>query len=245
MPLAREVEALLESGMLSAQTDEKARAEMLAEAGWCRQEARRKVLRIYGNNILVDCTEGMNVAEILEHLVLGFESVMDAGVLTGSPVSGARIEIHNGTRWHQERAHRGPAQMVDPARRAFLAALLSAEPHLAEPILEVSVQVPDTLAQKVCSALKQRRGVITGYESDRLVTVVAHVPVDASFGMSNELRKETHGYAFPQCSFSQWQQVPGSPLEPQTLAAAMLNKTRTRKRLPDELPLLKDLVDKL
>jgi len=243
--LTPEVEALLESGILSAQTDEKARSEMLADHGWCRQEARRKVLRITGNNILVDCTQGLNVFEILEHLANAFDTVMDSGVLTGSPVSGVRMEIHDGTRWHQERAHRGPAQMVDPARRAFLAALLTAQPHLSEPILEVCVQVPENMAQKVCSVLKMRRGTIIGYDSDRLVTVVALVPVDTSFGMSNELRKETHGYAFPQCTFSQWKQLPGSPLEPNTLAASMLDKTRTRKQLPASLPLLKDLADKL
>lgn len=245
VPLSPEVESLLETGTLTPQTEEKRRSEMLAELGWDRTEARRKVLRISGNNILVDCTDGLNVSEILEHLSNAFDSVMASGVLTSSPVSGVRMEIHNGTRWHQERVHRGPAQMVEPARRAFLASLLTAQPLLCEPILEVKVQVPEKWAQKVCSVLKLRRGIIIGYESDRLVTVLAHVPVDASFGMSSDLRKETSGYAFPQCAFSEWKQIPGYPTQPNTLAGSMLNKTRTRKMLPEDLPTLKDLADKL
>lgn len=203
------------------------------------------MLRISGKNILVDCTEGLNVQEVLEHLAHGFDSAMDSGVLTGSPVTGVRMEIHDGSKWHHERTHRGPAQMVEPARRAFLAAILTAEPLLREPVLEVRVQVPEHLAQKVCAELKRRRGMIIGYESERLVTVVAHVPVDESFGMACELRKETSGYAFPQCAFCEWKEIPGNPMEPGNLASVMVSKSRARKRMPEALPLLKDLADKL
>ena len=135
--------------------------------------------------------------------------------------------------------------MMEPARRAFLAALLSASPRLREPILEVKVQLPEVWAQKAISVLKQRRGVLTGYSLDRLVTVEAHVPVDASFGLSGELRKETSGYAFPQCSFCEWKDIPGDPLKSHNLASTMVNKTRARKGLAAALPQLCDLVDKL
>jgi len=36
----------------------KERAEVLARCGWDRTEARKKLLRIIGSNVLVDCTEG-------------------------------------------------------------------------------------------------------------------------------------------------------------------------------------------
>ena len=245
VPLSAEVEELLESGTLSEQTEEKNRAEMLADRGWDRNEARRKVLRISGNNILVDCTEGLDMQQVAEHLISAFDQVTDAGVLTSSPVAGVRIELHDGTRWHKERTHRGPNQMVDPARRAFLAAMLSAEPALREPILECKVQLPEAMAQKACSVLKQRRGLITGYTMDRLVTVEGRIPVDESFGLSGELRKETAGYAFPQCAFCEWRQIPGEALGADNLASAMVNKTRARKGLSASLPKLSDLSDKL
>lgn len=245
VPLSAEVEELLESGTLSEQTEEKNRAEMLADRGWDRNEARRKVLRISGNNILVDCTEGLDTQQVAEHLISAFDQVTDAGVLTSSPVAGVRIELHDGTRWHKERTHRGPNQMVDPARRAFLAAMLSAEPALREPILECKVQLPESMAQKACSVLKQRRGLITGYTMDRLVTVEGRIPVDESFGLSGELRKETAGYAFPQCAFCEWRQIPGEALGADNLASAMVNKTRARKGLSASLPKLSDLSDKL
>jgi len=246
VPISEEVEALLEQGTLTNDTDEKQRADLLsADPGWDRSEARRKVLRISGNNILVDCTEGLNMQEVMEHLAVAFDSVMVGGVLTHSPTAGVRMEIHDGTRWHKERTHRGPAQMVEPARRAFMATLLTASPRLREPIFRVQVQVPEAMAEKVCSTLKQRRGVITGYSVERLATVEAHVPVAQSFGVSGELRKATAGYAFPMCEFCKWKEIPGDPLLPDSLASATVDKTRARKKMPAKLPVASDLMDKL
>lgn len=245
VPLSVEVEELLDSGELTQSTDDKTRSDLLSQCGWDRSEARRKVLRITGSNVLVDCTEGLSMQDILEHLANAFDSVVTSGVLCNSPVVGVRLEIHDGTRWHKERTHRGPNQMVEPARRAFLAALLTAEPRLREPILQCKVQVPETQAQKVCAVLKKRRGVITGYDTERLATVEAHVPVDESFGLSEELRKETSGYASPQCAFSKWQEIRGDPRQPDNLAAVMMNKTRERKRLPEAMPMLSELADKM
>ena len=126
-------------------------------------EARKKVVRISGSNMLVDCTTGLNINEVLEHLASAFDAVMAAGVLTGSPVVGVRMEIHDGTKWHKDRKHRGPAEIVPAATRAFKATLLTASPRLREPIFEVKVQVPEAMADKTCATLKKRRGVITNY----------------------------------------------------------------------------------
>jgi len=183
--------------------------------------------------------------EVMEHLGAAFDYVCSSVVLTNSPLTGVRLELHNNPRWHKEPTHRGPAQMETPARRAFLAALLTAEPSLKEPIFDITVQLPDNLADKAIGALKQRRGVITGYEVDRLATIEARVPVEASFGLSGELRKVTSGHAFPQCAFAAWEDVPGDPKEPESLAGVALAKTRVRKGLPTELPTLEDLSDRL
>ena len=86
---------------------------------------------------------------------VAFDPVPRAGPLSDSPVAGVVIEIHEGTRWHQERTHRGPAQMVEPARRAMLASMLTATPQLREPIFNVQVQVPEVIADRVIGALKQ------------------------------------------------------------------------------------------
>lgn len=245
VPLDMATEDLLERGVVTQQTDEKTRSEEFAAVGWDRNEARKKVARISGSNVLVDCTTGLNINEVLEHLAAAFDSVIAAGVLAGSPVVGVRMEIHEGTKWHKDRKHRGPAEMVPAATRAFKATLLTASPRLREPIFEVKVQVPEAMADKTCSVLKQLRGDIRQLEYDRLITVEAHVPVEESFGLSGELRKVTAGYAFPQCAFSHWREIPGNPLEAGNLASAVVEKTRTRKRLPPQVPTVESLEDKL
>lgn len=245
VPLDEDTIAALGSREVTSDTPEKNRAEVLARCGWDRTEARKKLLKITGTNVLVDCTEGLDMQEVIEHLGAAFDFVCHSGILTNSPVTGVRLELHNGTKWHKERTHRGPAQMETPARRAFLGALLLAEPGLLEPIFDISVQLPDSLADKACSVLKQRRGMITGYTVDRLALVEARVPVEASFGLSGELRKVTAGHAFPQCAFAAWEAMPGDPKDPESLAGAALNKTRARKGLSVDVPTVEDLTDRL
>eukprot|EP00658_Telonema_sp_P-2_P016651 TRINITY_DN16462_c0_g1_i1.p1 TRINITY_DN16462_c0_g1~~TRINITY_DN16462_c0_g1_i1.p1 ORF type:complete len:620 (+),score=173.95 TRINITY_DN16462_c0_g1_i1:390-2249(+) len=82
VPLSAETEELLESGALTDQTEELRRADLLEGVGWCRSEARRKVLKICGSNVLVDCTEGLAIHEVADHLVSAFEAVTHGGVLT-------------------------------------------------------------------------------------------------------------------------------------------------------------------
>ena len=95
--------------------------------------------------------------------------------------------------------------MLDPARRSFLAALLSAEPGLLEPIFEVKVRLPETMADKACSVLKQSRGSVTSYEIERQALVTTRVPVDAAFGLSEKLRGATSGNARSECAFVAWE----------------------------------------
>lgn len=245
VPLDAATEELLEQGAVSQATDEKTRSEALAAVGWDRNEARKKVVRITGSNVLVDCTTGLNINEVLEHLATAFDAVMANGVLTGSPMVGVRMEIHEGTKWHKDRKHRGPAEMIPASTRAFKATLLTAAMRLREPIFQVKVQVPEAMADKTCATLKKRRGIITDYSADRLATVEAHVPVEESFGLSGELRKVTSGYAFPQCAFCEWREMPGDPLVPENLASDAVEKTRARKHLPPQPPTVASLEDKL
>ena len=78
----------------------------------------------------------------MEHWSVAFDQCCLHAPLSNSPLVGARIELHEGTRWHKERTHRGPPQMVEPARRAFLAAILSATPALLEPVFEACALGP-------------------------------------------------------------------------------------------------------
>ena len=55
----------------------------------------------------------------------------------------------------------------------------------------------------------------------------------------------TSGQAFPQCVFDHWQLLPGSPLQPQSKAAAIVHDIRIRKGLAEKVPSLDNYADKL
>ena len=65
------------------------------------------------------------------------------------------------------------------------------------------------------------------------------------FFMTSDLRAATGGQAFPQCVFDHWQQFPGDPLEPKTLANTTVLNIRTRKGLRPDIPALDSFFDKL
>ena len=73
----------------------------------------------------------------------------------------------------------------------------------------------------------------------------AHLPVAESFGFTSALRQATSGRAFPQCSFSHWDQLGGDPLEEGSKANVVCEAVRKRKGIKPGVPALDNFVDKL
>ncbi len=116
-----------------------------------------------------------------------------------------------------------------------------------EPVFLVDVQCPSTVIGDLTAVLKKRRGAILSDEvtmDGSLHNLRAHLPVARSFGFNGEARGATSGRAFPQVSFSHWQTVASSPLEPGTEAHATVTASRERKRLkPSAVPVAADFLD--
>jgi len=55
----------------------------------------------------------------------------------------------------------------------------------------------------------------------------------------------TQGQAFPQCVFSHWQLMPGSPLDPTSKVNTIVKAVRKRKGLSEEIPTLDRFLDRL
>ena len=82
-------------------------------------------------------------------------------------------------------------------------------------------------------------------EGTPLNTVIGELPVTESFGITTELRSETSGFAFAQMVFSKWQRVPGSPNNPESLAAQYIAEARKRRGMKENIPTVEDYSDKL
>ncbi|TPP48135.1 Elongation factor Tu GTP binding domain family protein [Leishmania donovani] len=232
--------------------DPKVRARFLADNyEWDVQEARK--IWCYGPdnrgpNVVVDVTKGVqNMAEMKDSFVAAWQWATREGVLCDENMRGVRVNVEDVT-MHADAIHRGGGQIIPTARRVFYACCLTASPRLMEPMFVVDIQTVEHAMGGIYGVLTRRRGVIIGEENrpgTPIYNVRAYLPVAESFGFTADLRAGTGGQAFPQCVFDHWQEYPGDPLEPKSLANTTTLAIRTRKGLKPDIPGLDQFMDKL
>jgi elongation factor G len=84
-----------------------------------------------------------------------------------------------------------------------------ARPALLEPVMNVTVSVPDQYMGDITGDLNHRRGRILGVETaDGMQAIKAQVPQAELFKYSSELRSMTGGRASFEMEFSHYEQVP-------------------------------------
>ena len=77
---------------------------------------------------------------------------------------------------------------------AFKEAMKKADPVLLEPIMKVSVVVPEEYMGTVIGDFSSRRGMVKGQEVDGgIARLVAEVPLSNMFGYATDLRSKTQG----------------------------------------------------
>jgi len=106
-------------------------------------------------------------------------------------------------------------QVMNGVREAIRRAVLGAAPRIAEAQLAVTVHVAADGLGGTYNVLGRRRGRVTreALLDDRasVFVVDAEVPVGASFGFADALRKSTSGVARPQMVFARWAPVAADP----------------------------------
>jgi elongation factor G len=121
----------------------------------------------------------------------GIRGAMMAGTLAGYPVVDVKVTLYDGS-FHEvdssEMAFRIAGSM------SFKEASRKAAPILLEPIMKVSVTVPEDYMGDVIGDLSARRGTISGIDDSAGVKQInAFVPLSEMFGYSNDLRSKTQG----------------------------------------------------
>jgi len=197
--------------------------------------------------MVTDCTVGVQyLNEIKDSVVAGWQWVTKEGPLCDETLRDVMIKIQDVT-LHADTIHRGGGQIIPTARRAFLAAMMTAQPRLMEPIFMVEIQCPENAMGGVYSSLNRKRGTVVE-ESNRpgtpLYNVKAYLPVSESFGFTGFLRQNTAGQAFPQMVFHHWEVMNGDPFSDEKIIEIVL-AARKRKGLKETIPPLNDFEDKL
>ena len=141
----------------------------------------------------------------------GFQKSLEKGVLTGSPITGVRVAINDGS-YHAVDSSDIAFQVA--AIGAFKQAYAKAAAVIMEPIMKVAVEGPSEFQGAVMGSLNQRRGVIVGtFEEGNYTVVEAEMPLSEMFGYSTTLRSLTQGKAEFTMEFATYKQVPKSVAE--------------------------------
>ena len=121
----------------------------------------------------------------------GIQGAMGAGVVAGFPVVDVKVTLYDGS-YHEVDSSEMAFKIA--GSMAFKEAMRKADPTLQEPIMKVSVIVPDEYLGTVIGDLNSRRGQIQGQESRTGATQIdAYVRLANMFGYATDLRSNTQG----------------------------------------------------
>ncbi|MBQ6499501.1 MAG: elongation factor G, partial [Ruminococcus sp.] len=121
----------------------------------------------------------------------GIQGAMLSGVLAGYNVVDVKCEVYDGS-YHEVDSSEMAFKIA--GSMAFKEAMKKADPVLLEPIMKVSVVVPEEYMGTVIGDFSSRRGMVKGQEVDGgIARLTAEVPLSNMFGYATDLRSKTQG----------------------------------------------------
>lgn len=138
----------------------------------------------------------------------GVRDTMNEGVLAGYHVVDIKVTCDYGS-YHSVDSSELAFKMA--GRLAFKAAFKDAQPVLLEPVMNVSIIIPDKYMGDVMGDLNTRRGRMQGMEakgSDQIIRAL--VPHTEMYKYINTLRSLTQGQGYFEMEFSHYEDVPAN-----------------------------------
>ena len=138
----------------------------------------------------------------------GIQGAMLNGVLAGYNVVDVRVTLYDGS-YHEVDSSEMAFKIA--GSMAFKEACRKADPVLKEPIMKVTVIVPEEYMGDVMGDLNSRRGQIQGMEArSGAQQIVAFVPLSEMFGYATDMRSNTQGRGQYTMEPSHYAEVPKS-----------------------------------
>jgi elongation factor G len=136
----------------------------------------------------------------------GVREAMDTGVLAGYPVKGVRVRLFDGS-YHAVDSSEIAFKLAGVA--AMRDALEHADPVLLEPIMLVTVSVPEGCVGDVIGDLNSRRGRPQGMEpAGGMTEIKAEAPMAEMLSYAPDLRSITGGQGDYTLEFLRYEEVP-------------------------------------
>ncbi|MGX6971560.1 elongation factor G [Vagococcus bubulae] len=151
---------------------------------------------------------GVVPREYIPAVEKGLEDSMANGVLAGYPLVDIKAKLYDGS-YHDvdsnETAFRVAASM------ALRAAAKKAQPVILEPMMKVTITVPEDNLGDIMGHVTSRRGRVEGMEAHGNSQIVnAMVPLAEMFGYATTLRSSTQGRGTFMMVFDHYEDVPKS-----------------------------------
>ena len=159
--------------------------------------------------------------EYIPAIDAGIQGAMLSGTVAGYPVVDVKVTLYDGS-YHEVDSSEMAFKIA--ASMAFKEAMRKADPTLLEPIMKVSVIVPEEYMGDVIGDISARRGQIQGYEMRAGAQQIdAFVPLAEMFGYATDLRSRTQGRG-------QYTMEPSHYIElPKGLQEKLINKRTGRE----------------
>jgi elongation factor G len=137
----------------------------------------------------------------------GVHQVLESGAIAGYPMQDVRVTVYDG------KSHPVDSKeiaFVSAGRKAFLEAVGKARPIVLEPIVNISVTVPESAMGDITGDLAAKRGQITGTQSQSggMLTISGHVPLSELTTYQSRLKSVTGGAGSYSIAFSHYEPVP-------------------------------------
>ncbi len=127
--------------------------------------------------------------EYIPAIDAGIQGAMLSGTVAGYPVVDVKVTLYDGS-YHEVDSSEMAFKIA--GSMAFKEAMRKADPTLLEPIMKVSVIVPEEYMGDVIGDISARRGQIQGYEMRAGAQQIdAFVPLAEMFGYATDLRSRT------------------------------------------------------
>jgi elongation factor G len=137
----------------------------------------------------------------------GVVEALEHGAVAGYPVKGVRVRLFDG-QYHSVDSSEIAFKMA--GSHAMKDALGQAGPFLLEPIMQVTISVPEESVGDVIGDLNSRRGRPLGMEPVGAMTEVkAEVPMSEMLNYAPDMRSITGGQGEYTMEFARYEEVPG------------------------------------
>ena len=168
--------------------------------------------------VFEDVIKGGNVPkEYIPSVEKGVNKALDEGSLAGFPLVDLKAVLYDGS-YHDVDSSGMSFEIA--SIQALKQGLGDAGPVLLEPVVKLSINVPDAYTGEVISDINGKRGRILGMNPDDGTTIIeAEVPLAEVQRYAQDLRSVSQGRGTYSLEFDHYDQVPAN-LEPKVIEDA-------------------------